>query len=142
MIKSERIPAAGADGKIAFTYDRLNAEVKSLRVTSDLPDLPTEKPLAENGYDTDVYEPVTDPVMAPTVVAENSGESAAAVAAGGRAGLGLGGVGRRAGPGGFLRGCRCRFRLRASLPSSSSRAREMLLVALPKTVTVGNVEKS
>ena len=84
MIKSERIPAAGADGKIAFTYDRLNAEVKSLRVTSDLPDLPTEKPLAENGYDTDVYEPVTDLVMAPTVVAENSGESAAAVAAGER----------------------------------------------------------
>lgn len=84
MIKSEHVPAAGADGKIAFTYDRLNAEVKSLRVTSDLPDLPTEKPLAENGYDTDVYEPVTDLVMAPTVVAENSGESAAAVAAGER----------------------------------------------------------
>lgn len=80
LIKSELVPASEVNGKIAFTFDRLNAQIKSLRVTGDLPDLPTEKPLTENGFDADLYEPVTGLVMAPTVIAAG-GDSAAKIAA-------------------------------------------------------------
>ena len=68
IIRAEDVPQEQIDGKIAFSFDRLTAEMTSLRVTSDLPDLPTELPMTENGYETEIYEPETGLVMSPTVV--------------------------------------------------------------------------
>ena len=84
LIRAEDVPAEQLSGKIAFTMDRLTAEMTSLRVTYDLPDLPTELPLTENGYDTVVYEPETGLVMSPTLVSTEETPAAEVAAAGRR----------------------------------------------------------
>lgn len=70
-------------GKMIFNFRQLNFDVKSIKVSSTLPDLPTEPAEPEmtaNGYDTAVYEPVTGLKMSPTIVSTES-TSAAEVAA-------------------------------------------------------------
>ncbi len=84
VLRTEAADRATLDGRVAFTFDGVTAELLSLTVTDVLPDLPTELPLAENGYDTQVYEPRTGLVMSPTVAAEGDALSAASVAAGER----------------------------------------------------------
>ncbi|MEQ2456120.1 glycerophosphodiester phosphodiesterase family protein [Flavonifractor hominis] len=84
IIVAKNIPAEQVNGKIAFTFDRLTAEMLSLRVSSELPDLPTEKPekpMADNGYNTEIYEPTTGLVMSPTVVSTEETPAAEAAAA-------------------------------------------------------------
>lgn len=79
IIAAKNIPAGQLNGKIAFSFDRLSGQMLRLRVTSELPDLPTEKPekpLADNGYNTAVYEPETGLVMAPTVVSTEDAPAA------------------------------------------------------------------
>ena len=71
IILARNVPADQVNGKIAFSFDRLTAQMESLRVTSELPDLPTEKPekpMADNGYNTEIYEPETGLVMSPTLI--------------------------------------------------------------------------
>ena len=73
-------------GKMIFNFRQLNFDVKSIKVSSTLPDLPTkpaEPEMKANGYDTAVYEPVTGLKMSPTIVSTES-TSAAEVAAAGR----------------------------------------------------------
>ena len=83
LIKAEDVPAEQVNGKVALSFDRLTAEMTDLRVTSQIPDLPTEIPMTQNGYDAQIYEPETGLVMAPTVVS-TGGESAAETASSAR----------------------------------------------------------
>ena len=83
-LRTEAADRATLDGRVAFTFDGVTAELLSLSVTDQLPDLPTEVPLTPNGYDTQVYEPKTGLVLSPTVAAEGDGLSAADTAAGER----------------------------------------------------------
>ena len=84
VLRADVADQSTVDGRVAFTFDGASAELLSLSVTDQLPDLPTEVPLTANGYDTQVYEPKTGLVMSPTVVAEGDGLSAADIAAGQR----------------------------------------------------------
>ena len=83
-LRTEAADRATLDGRVAFTFDGVTAELLSLSVTDQLPELPTEVPLTQNGYDTQVYEPKTGLVLSPTVAAEGDGLSAADTAAGER----------------------------------------------------------
>ena len=56
LIKAEDVPAEQVNGKVALSFDRLTAEMTDLRVTSQIPDLPTEIPMTQNGYDAQIYE--------------------------------------------------------------------------------------
>lgn len=70
-------------GKVAFTFDRITAEYSNFIVTSEIPeDLQTEFPKVENGYEADIYEPVTGLVMAPAVVSENDNKTIAELISG------------------------------------------------------------
>ena len=72
-------------GKVAFTFDRINAEYSNLVVTSEIPaDLQTEFPKVANGYDASIYEPETSLQMAPAVVSENDGETVSELVSGTR----------------------------------------------------------
>ena len=71
-------------GKMIFNFRQLNFDVKSIKVSSTLPNLPTELPepeMKDNGYDTDVYEPVTGLKMSPTIISTESGSAAELAAA-------------------------------------------------------------
>ena len=70
-------------GKMIFNFRQLNFDVKNIKVSSTLPDLPTEPvepEMVDNGYNTEVYEPVTGLKMSPTIVSTEH-TSAADVAA-------------------------------------------------------------
>ena len=84
VLRADVADRATADGRVAFTFDGATAELLSLRVTDELPDLPTAESLTQNGYDTQVYEAKTWLVMSPTVVAEGDELSAAGTAEGER----------------------------------------------------------
>lgn len=84
VLRADVADQSTVDGRVAFTFDGASAELLSLSVTDQLPDLPTEVPLTANGYDTQVYEPKTGLVMSPTVVAEGDSLYAADTAAGER----------------------------------------------------------
>lgn len=84
VLRADVADQSTVDGRVAFTFDGATAELLSLSVTDQLPDLPTEVPLTANGYDTQVYEPKTGLVMSPTVVAEGNSLSASDIAAGER----------------------------------------------------------
>ncbi|MGN8967076.1 glycerophosphodiester phosphodiesterase [Intestinimonas sp. HCP28S3_D6] len=84
VLRADVADQSTVDGQVAFTFDGATAELLSLSVTDQLPDLPTEEPLTANGYDTQIYEPKTGLVMSPTVVAEGDSLSASDIAAGER----------------------------------------------------------
>ena len=70
-------------GKMIFNFRQVNFDVKSIKVSADIPDLPTEPAEPEmvaNGYDTAIYEPVTGLKMSPTIISTGR-EPAADVAA-------------------------------------------------------------
>lgn len=80
VLRADVADQSTVDGRVAFTFDGATAELLSLKVTDELPDLPTEVPLTQNGYDAQIYEPRTGLVMSPTVVSEGDGLSAAQMA--------------------------------------------------------------
>ena len=77
VLQAEVPDVASINGKVAFTFDGAAAELLSLQVSDEVPDLPTELALADNGYNTKVYEPKTALVMSPTLVSEQKADAAA-----------------------------------------------------------------
>lgn len=68
------LPIEDRDGKIAFSYNNANAELKSLKVTGEIPkNLPKEIVIddIQNEYVSNIYQPKTQIQIPPTIVANN-----------------------------------------------------------------------